>query len=1405
MKSHRRFPFFRRTILASIIGVASLQFSLSSSFADAPTTVAAGDVTQTSAVLWAHSSNIGPVSWEYTTDPTFATGITPINTVATNTLVPVKASVTGLAPATQYYYRVTTVTDVVTGTFRTPAAAGLNGLHFGVSGDQRGELAPFPSLSNVPSKNLEFFLQFGDNIYADVASPDVPVNQAHTLAEYRAKHKEIYSSRYGLNTFADLRASTAVLAVIDDHEVTNDFSGAALRTSDPRFSADTGTLINETETFANGVRAYLDYMPVNEPAYTGTGDTTMDGRVKMYRFNTYGRDAATFVLDARSFRSDALPAVSNPNNPAQVGAFLAGSFTPGRTLLGSAQFNQLKADLLAAQAAGTMWKFVFCPEPVQNFGALGGEDRYEGYAAERTALLKFIDDNHIPNVVFVTADFHGTVVNRLSYQLAPFQSQIQTNSIEIITGPVAYDKPFGPAIVDLGTAFGLVSPAQNAFYNSLGNGPLKESFVLSIVNGGLAPLGYNQVPLFTNPLPNVQLVSGTYPATNSYGWTEFTIDPSTQQLDVKTWGILPYSKAQLDGLGNTATGGTPDAAILARTPAVQNEFTITPKAYLSPAATAGLTVVYPATLDLLAATGAPAGSTFSGPGVSGSTFDPAGLGSGVKTISYSTTDAFGTTLTNSFTITVQSVAFTGVAAGDATTADAIVWTRAVDTSLPAAATTLTAQVSTSSSFTSPVTLTVSTDPAADFTAKLDFASLTAGTQYYYRFVGPGGETSGTGKFKTAPTPSTAAPLHFAFSGDNDGLIRPYALASTIPAQNLDFYVNLGDTIYENASNLTTSGAHNGASWLNSPSVTLSNDSLSFNGIPRAFIPAGTPFATQAQLRADYAKKYRENFLPVNTGGQASLKDLYAAQGNYTTWDNHELGNRKYIDGGAPAGGSVGGAAGTDMATGRGVDARNNVGGNIGNGNDAADLFSPSALAALGGWMNRAPGFLALEDVFLAYMPIANRGIIAAPTDPRTDGTRQLYSAQQWGKNALFINVDGRSYRDIRIKAANAGADETTAPRANNPDRTFLGKTQLAWLKQTLLAAQTAGVPWKFVSIDDPIDQIGPIGGALTLTNLPSFGTGSTYSPVNADGGKSFIGGYRAERNALLKWIADNHVTNVVFLGTDDHQNRINELTYSPTGQTEVQSSYVKVPACFSIICGPLGATGPDLITNHTFAMAQQLANSIATAQQTAGVEPLGLAGYPGLKNLVRENDATAATNPQPVDFYSPDTFNYTVLDVSADGKTLTVSSIGMDATAQNAGIEYAAGPQARTIFSFQIDAAADSTAAVAANVTITRGGFVLDRRTNRFVQQVTIRNTGATPVSGAVAIALDGLSGNATLATAAGVTSTLTPAGSPLALVNVGADNALTPGETATVTLEFNNPTRAAITYTPRALGNVKP
>src|SRR5258708_7781825 len=197
------------------------------------------------------------------------------------------------------------------------------------------------------------------------------------------------------------------------------------------------------------------------------------------------------------------------------------------------------------------------------------------------------------------------------------------------------------------------------------------------------------------------------------------------------------------------------------------------------------------------------------------------------------------------------VTFLGVAAGDATSNDAILWTRALDASAPGA-TSLTAQVAPNDpTITSGVvTFSATTDPAKDYTAKVVAAGLQSNTRYYYRFVS-GTNASITGTFKTSPDAGTAAPVHFGFSGDCDGLIRPYDLAANFNLFNLDYFVFIGDVIYETAST-------------GSPAVAATGT------IP---VPS-TNGATQAQLFTDYSRKYREQFLPVNAGGQNGLQTFF---------------------------------------------------------------------------------------------------------------------------------------------------------------------------------------------------------------------------------------------------------------------------------------------------------------------------------------------------------------------------------------------------------------------------------------------------------------------------------------------------------------------------------------------------
>jgi hypothetical protein len=100
---------------------------------------------------------------------------------------------------------------------------------------------------------------------------------------------------------------------------------------------------------------------------------------------------------------------------------------------------------------------------------------------------------------------------------------------------------------------------------------------------------------------------------------------------------------------------------------------------------------------------------------------------------------------------------------------------------------------------------------------------------------------------------------------------------------------------------------------------------------------------------------------------------------------------------------------------------------------------------------------------------------------------------------------------------------------------------------------------------------------------------------------------------------------------------------------------------------------------------------------------------------------------------------------------------------------------------------------------VTRSGLVFDRRIGKFTQQITIQNTSLNTLTGPIHVALDNLSPNATLFNATGMTSTALPAGSPYITVVLNGGT-LAPGATASVVLQFTNPTMAAITYATRVL-----
>jgi len=575
---------FTRAIKISLAMSVSLLFLLLMLFSSVlgagqtlPNGVAAGDVSQTSAVLWAHSSVVGDISFVYATDPTLATNLFTVTTIVVDPLQPVKVELTNLTPATAYFYRITDAADTTAeGQFRTSAPLGTQaGLRFGVSGDWREALAPYPSIANVPQRDLDFFIAHGDTIEA---------TDALSLDDFRLKHQAVYATYFGLNHWAALRASTSLLATIDDNEVRNDFAGGAAPASDPRFD-NTGVFINETMLYQNAVQAFQEYNPLHDRLYEVTADPRTANKRKLYRFKTYGNDAAIFILDTRSFRDEQLEALADLTDSAAVLDFLTTSLSDTtRTILGQQQLADLKADLQQAQAEGITWKFVLTPSPIQNLGPFKAEDRLEGYGAERTDLLRYIDQQPIENVVFIAAGLHGTLVNNLTYQtVSPTMTltlpleQVPTGAFEVIVGPVAIsppEGPFGPAIVQIAVEAGLISPAQQALYESLPRSLKDELIRMTLNDQLLAPLGFDPLGLAAADSGSASgieatLLQGGYLSAHTYGWTEFEIEASTQVLTVTTYGIDYYTEEELAG---------DPTSILARTPAVVSQFTVVPKA-----------------------------------------------------------------------------------------------------------------------------------------------------------------------------------------------------------------------------------------------------------------------------------------------------------------------------------------------------------------------------------------------------------------------------------------------------------------------------------------------------------------------------------------------------------------------------------------------------------------------------------------------------------------------------------------------------------------------------------------------------------------------------------------------------------------------------------------------------------
>jgi alkaline phosphatase D len=356
--------------------------------------VAAGDVRDTSAVIWTRADWLSVVRFELATDEAFTTvEQSGLRLASSDSDFVVKVELTGLSPATEYFYRFAVEGEADrasrTGRFRTaPPADEPAALRFVFSGDTGFRFAPFPIVSQAAEEKADFLVWFGDTIYAD--DPAAAGGIASTLAEYRQKYRQIRSDPH----FQEALSAMPVWVGWDDHEVTDNYAGA-----DPTFPP---------EQLAAAYRAFFEYMPLAD-------QQADDDPFRTYRRFRWGRLVEFFLLDGRQYRE---PSAENAcgSNPDPLGTVLgplavdqacAAQLSAERSLLGAEQFEWLTQGLLESTAAV---KFIANDVPLSYFGVLP-YDRWDGYDAERQALLNFIDAHEIRGVVFLTTDFHSNWYN----------------------------------------------------------------------------------------------------------------------------------------------------------------------------------------------------------------------------------------------------------------------------------------------------------------------------------------------------------------------------------------------------------------------------------------------------------------------------------------------------------------------------------------------------------------------------------------------------------------------------------------------------------------------------------------------------------------------------------------------------------------------------------------------------------------------------------------------------------------------------------------------------------------------------------------------------------------------------------------------------------------------------------
>ncbi|MEZ5238984.1 MAG: alkaline phosphatase D family protein [Microthrixaceae bacterium] len=369
--------------------------------------VASGDPRPTGATIWTRAlpSDTGgdvELTWEVAADE----GFSDLAAAGTATASPagdhaVTVGVADLDPGRDWYYRFRTgsATSPVGRTRTAPApGAPTAGLRLAFVSCQMFSEGYFTAYRHLLDEDVDLLLHLGDYIYEyGTDSEEYGYHRLRTDPVDHPVDLEGYRSKYRLyRTDPDLRAAhqqIPMVAIWDDHEVYDDYD----RFVDPARRAA-------------AYRAWFEHMPhLPDPT-----DPT-----RLYRSLRWGDLADLVLLDLAQYRDPEAPAPSYP--PIRRGDRTRGGPQPARSA--PAPVARGDADVLGGQLEGArqpqmlqplrlvdldneLTRFLD-PDLPRNAGVYLNGTQWDGYQAERRAVLSALVDRGITDNVVLTGDIHS--------------------------------------------------------------------------------------------------------------------------------------------------------------------------------------------------------------------------------------------------------------------------------------------------------------------------------------------------------------------------------------------------------------------------------------------------------------------------------------------------------------------------------------------------------------------------------------------------------------------------------------------------------------------------------------------------------------------------------------------------------------------------------------------------------------------------------------------------------------------------------------------------------------------------------------------------------------------------------------------------------------------------------------